>query len=57
MLFTVPQFRTITDLSTATIYRMFKNGQLKKVKIGGSTRIEMSKELQEQYKDKINKVI
>ena len=57
MLFTISQVKSITNLSTATIYRMFKSGELKKVKLGSSTRVELPTEWQEQYKDKIQSVI
>mgnify|MGYP003592630398 CR=1 FL=1 len=57
MLFTITQVKAITNLSTATIYRMFKSGELKKVKLGSSTRVELPTEWQEQYKDKIQALI
>lgn len=57
MLFTISQVKAITNLSTATIYRMFERGELKKVKLGSSTRVELPTEWQEQYKDKIQSVI
>ncbi|WP_269527886.1 helix-turn-helix domain-containing protein, partial [Acinetobacter baumannii] len=50
MLFTVNQTMQITDLSKATIYRMFNSGELKKVKLGGSTRVEFPESLLEKYK-------
>ena len=57
MLFTITQVKAITNLSTATIYRMFERGELKKVKLGSSTRVELPAEWQEQYKDKIQALI
>ena len=57
MLFTITQVKAINNLSTATIYRMFKSGELKKVKLGSSTRVELPTEWQEQYKDKIQALI
>ncbi|AVO89445.1 DNA-binding protein [Acinetobacter baumannii] len=57
MLFTVNQTMQITDLSKATIYRMFNSGELKKVKLGGSTRVEFPESLLEKYKDKIQALI
>jgi excisionase family DNA binding protein len=53
MLLTVNQTIQVTNLSKTTIYRMFDSGELKKVKLGGSTRVELSKELYEKYKEKI----
>lgn len=57
MLFTITQVKTITNLSRATIYRMFESGELKKVKLGNSTRVELPCDWQEQYKDKIQALI
>ncbi|MBP4063469.1 helix-turn-helix domain-containing protein [Acinetobacter baumannii] len=57
MLLTVSQTIQVTDLSKTTIYRMFDSGQLKKVKLGGSTRVELPAELYEQYKEKIQALI
>lgn len=54
MLLTVEETKKLTKLSTATIYRMFTTGELKKVKLGRSTRVELSKELYEKYKDQVN---
>jgi hypothetical protein len=33
--------RHLGDLSTATVYRMFKRGELQKLKVGGRTLISM----------------
>lgn len=57
MLLTVSQTIQVTDLSKTTIYRMFDSGKLKKVKLGGSTRVELPTELYEQYKEKIQALI
>ncbi|WP_284087881.1 helix-turn-helix domain-containing protein [Acinetobacter pittii] len=53
MLLTVSQTIQVTSLSKTTIYRMFDSGELKKVKVGGSTRVELPKELYEKYKENI----
>ncbi|EOG4087979.1 helix-turn-helix domain-containing protein [Acinetobacter baumannii] len=53
MLLTVSQTMQVTNLSKTTIYRMFDKGELKKVKLGGSTRVELPNELYEKYKEKI----
>ncbi|QIT17243.1 helix-turn-helix domain-containing protein [Acinetobacter pittii] len=57
MLLTVNQTIQVTNLSKTTIYRMFDSGELKKVKLGGSTRVELPKELYEKYKDKIQALL
>ncbi|HEM6651488.1 helix-turn-helix domain-containing protein [Acinetobacter pittii] len=53
MLFTVNETIQVTSLSKTTIYRMFESGELKKVKLGGSTRVEFPEKWLEMYKDKI----
>lgn len=53
MLLTIGETKQITKLSTATIYRHFKSGWFKKVKLGGSTRVELPPELIEKYKEQI----
>lgn len=57
MLLTIQQAMAVTNLSKATIYRMFKSGEFKKVKIGNSTRVEISNELAEKYKEKIQALV
>ena len=47
MLLTVDEARKVLKLSTATIYRHFKSGEFKKVKLGGSTRVELPPEMAE----------
>ncbi|MCH7393783.1 helix-turn-helix domain-containing protein [Acinetobacter dispersus] len=53
MLLTVDETRKVLKLSTATIYRHIKSGQFKKVKLGGSTRIELPPDLESKYKEQI----
>lgn len=53
MLLTVDEARQVLKLSTATIYRHFKSGEFKKVKLGGSTRVELPHELEAKYKEQI----
>jgi len=57
MLFTVNQTMQVTNLSKTTIYRMFESGELKKVKLGGSTRVEFPEMWLEKYKDKIKALV
>lgn len=53
MLLTVDEARKVLKLSTATIYRHFKSGEFKKVKLGCSTRVELPPEIAEKYKEQI----
>ena len=53
MLLTVDEARKVLKLSIATIYRHFKSGEFKKVKLGGSTRVELPPEIAEKYKEQI----
>lgn len=53
MLLTIEETKKLTKLSTASIYRLFASGEFKKVKIGRSTRVELSEELRQKYEQQI----
>lgn len=56
MVLTVDQAARLLDVHRSTIYRLFETGELKKVKFGRSTRVQLSEDLEKVYKDQISKV-
>lgn len=57
MVLTVEQATRLLGVHRSTIYRLFETGELKKVKFGRSTRVELPEHLEKVYKDQIGKVI
>lgn len=53
MLLTIEETKKLTKLSTSSIYRMFATGEFTKVKIGRSTRVELSDELRQKYEQQM----
>lgn len=56
MILTVPQTLKLLQISRTTLYRMFENGELKKVKLSKSARairVQLPTELEQQYSEQI----
>lgn len=53
MILTVPQAVAVLKLHRSTIYRMFETGELKKVKLARSTRVELPEHLAKAYDEQI----
>ncbi|MGL6034747.1 MAG: helix-turn-helix domain-containing protein [Acinetobacter johnsonii] len=53
MILTVPQAIKLLGVHRSTIYRMFETGDLKKVKLARSTRVELPEHLAKAYDEQI----
>lgn len=53
MILTVPQAIKLLGVHRSTIYRMFETGDLKKVKLARSTRVELPEHLVKAYDEQI----
>lgn len=61
MVLTVPQTLKLLQISRTTLYRMFENGELTKIKFGesrrSSIRVKLSEELEKEYEKQIQALI
>ncbi len=53
MILTVPQAVKILKVHRSTIYRMFETGELIKIKLARSTRVELPEHLEKAYEKQI----
>ena len=53
MVITVPQAIKLLGVHRLTIYRMFETGELNKVKLARSTRVELPEHLEKAYEKQI----
>lgn len=57
MILTVPQTLKLLRISRTTMYRMFDRGELNKIELGRSVRVELPEHLEKKYEKQIRALI